>query len=384
MTTESPMPEGAEQNIKTTETDLEQLRRQLEGWLGERLGADEPPRVHNVSRPGHSGMSSVSVLFDLDWNQGGIEHTDRLVARLAPEASAFPVFPGYDLRHQFGVMAAVRDHSEVPVPNVRWVETSAEPLGTPFLVMDRAGGAVPVDNPPYVFGGWLHEFDTQARKSLQENTIQVLANIHAIDDPAAKVPSLGAAGGESSLRRHFENERAYYEWTRRDDGLRIPVLERAFDWLEAHWPAEPSPDVLCWGDSRIGNIMYAETVPAAVLDWESAVLAPRELDLGWFLFFHRMFQDLAEQFSLPGLPEMFTRADVVDRYEKVAGVELRDLDFYLVYAALRHGTVMSQIARRRVHFGEMEAPTNPDEYVLHHAMLAQLIDETYEWEKPAR
>ena len=42
-------------------------------------------------------------------------------------------------------------------------------------------------------------------------------------------------------------------------------------------------------------------------------------------------------------------------------------------AALRHGIVMSQIERRRVHFGEVEAHENPDEDVLHHAMLARMI-----------
>ncbi|PTR24935.1 aminoglycoside phosphotransferase (APT) family kinase protein [Rhodococcus sp. OK519] len=381
MTADSVMPEGVEANITTTETDLDALREQLAGWLGDRLHADAAPRVYNVERPGHSGMSSVSVLFDLDWRADGEAHTAQLVARLAPEATAFPVFPGYDLQHQFDVMTAVRERSAVPVPRVRWVENSSEPLGNPFLVMDRASGAVPVDNPPYVFGGWLQDLDESGRKAVQDASVRVLADIHAIDDPAKAVPSLAVPAGETSLRRHFDSERAYYEWTRRNDGLRIPVLERAFDWLEAHWPVAPSPDVLCWGDSRIGNIMYEGTEAAAVLDWESAVLAPRELDLGWFIFFHRQFQDLAEQFGMPGLPEMFTRADVVAQYERASGVEVRDLDFYLVYAALRHGIVMSQIERRRIHFGEVQTPENPDEYVMHHRMLAALIDGTYEWEK---
>lgn len=381
MTTESVMPEGVETNITTTETDLDELRERLAGWLGDRLHADAAPRVRNVSRPGHSGMSSVSVLFDLDWTADGEDHTAELVARLAPEATAFPVFPGYDLQHQFDVMNAVREHTRVPAPRVRWVENSSEPLGNPFLVMDRVSGAVPVDNPPYVFGGWLQELDEGGRAAVQDTSVRVLADIHAIDDPASKVPSLAIPAGESSLRRHFDNELAYYEWTRREDALRVPVLERAFEWLEAHWPSEPSPDVLCWGDSRIGNIMYDGTAAAAVLDWESAVLAPRELDLGWFIFFHRQFQDLAEQFGMPGLPGMFRRADIVAQYERASGVQVRDLDFYLVYAALRHGIVMSQIARRRIHFGEVQTPANPDEYVMHHRMLAALIDNTYEWEK---
>lgn len=241
--------------------------------------------------------------------------------------------------------------------------------------MDRVTGAVPVDNPPYVFGGWLQEAAPADQARVQSNSIDILARVHGID---ADVPMLREKSG---LRRHFEGERAYYEWTRREDGLRIPLLESAFDWLEAHWPAEPSDDVLCWGDARIGNIMFEGTNPVAVLDWESAAWAPCEVDLGWFIFFHRQFQDLAEQFSMPGLPELFRRGDVVAEYEQATGVTLRDLDFYLVYAALRHGIVMSQITRRRIHFGEIEPPENLDEYVLHHPMLASLVAGTYEWEK---
>lgn len=375
------LPTGVEATITTTETDLEDLRTRLAGWLRPRLDSDGLPQVGNLRRPGHSGMSSVSVLFDVEWTVDGRARSAQLVARLAPETTAFPVFPGYDLQYQFDVMNAVRAHSEIPAPRVHWVESSREVLGTPFLVMDRVDGSVPVDNPPYVFGGWLYDMDTADRVRLQEKTVGLLAGIHAITDPAAKVSAMAVVDGTSSLRRHFDNERAYYEWTRRDDGLHIPVLERTFEWLEAHWPAEPTPDVLCWGDSRIGNVMYRGTTPVAVFDWESAVLAPRELDVGWFVFFHRMFQDLAENFSMPGLPEMFRRADVVKLYRQASGVELHDLDFYLVYAALRHGIVMSQIKRRSIHFGEDVIPDDADEYVMHHGFLTQLLDGTYEWEK---
>ncbi|WP_067180574.1 phosphotransferase family protein [Microtetraspora niveoalba] len=380
-THDSALPEGARTNITTSRRGLEELQASLTAWLADQLGTDDV-QVRNLSRPGQSGMSSVTVLFDLEWSaDGASRRTAELVARLAPEATAVPVFPAYDLQRQFDVITAVSRHGDVPVPRVRWVENSGEPLGVPFLVMDRLTGSVPVDNPPYVFGGWLHELDAAERRDLQARTVDVLARIHEIEDPAGRLPALAPADGESGLRRHFENERRYYEWTRGQDGLRIPVLERAFDWCEAHWPADPSPDVLCWGDARIGNIMYDGVAPVAVLDWELAALAPRELDLGWFIFFHRMFQDIAELFSMPGLPEMFTRADVVAQYERSAGVELRDLDFYLVYAALRHGIVMSRIERRRIQFGEVSAHENPDEYVLHHSMLARLIDGSYEWEK---
>jgi aminoglycoside phosphotransferase (APT) family kinase protein len=47
--------------------------------------------------------------------------------------------------------------------------------------------------------------------------------------------------------------------------------------------------------------------------------------------------------------------------------------FYYAYAGLRQAIILSRITRRRIHFGEQEAPVSPDEYVLHHEMLARLI-----------
>ena len=379
MTSNPAVPSEVNTVVTTTGTDVAALRGRLESWIRNRL-ADPAARVSGLRMPSESGMSSISVLFTVDWaGDGGPQHAD-LVARLAPETTALPVFPTYDLDRQAAVMRAVAAHSTVPVPRVRWVEPSPDVLGRPFIVMDRVDGAVPVDNPPYVFGGWLHEATPAELDRLQRSSVDVLADIHAIPEPGVLLPELGGGPHEDALRRHVDAERAYYEWALRDDGLRIPLLERGFDWLEEHWPSRPSEPVLCWGDSRIGNIMYRDFRPEAVLDWELAALAPREVDIGWFIFFHRQFQDMAEQFGLPGLPGVFRRADVVAQYEQATGHELRDLDFYLVYAAIRHGIIMARIKRRSIHFGDSPAPPEPDEYILHHRMLAQLLDDEYAWE----
>ena len=110
-----------------------------------------------------------------------------------------------------------------------------------------------------------------------------------------------------------------------------------------------------------------------------AALGPREIDLAWFIFIHRFFQDIAEMFEQPGLPDVCRRDDVVAVYEAASGHAVRDLDFYLVYAALRHAVVMSQVKRRMIHFGEDTEPATPDEYVMHHATLRAMIDGSYDW-----
>ena len=134
--------------------------------------------------------------------------------------------------------------------------------------------------------------------------------------------------------------------------------------------------MLSWGDARPGNILFDGFTPAAVLDWEMAAIAPREVDLGWYVFIHRFFQDIAEVFEMPGLPDFADPADVAAVYEEATGYAPQDLDWVITYAALRHGVVMARIKRRMIHFGEETAPDEPDDYVMHRAALERLIGES--------
>jgi aminoglycoside phosphotransferase (APT) family kinase protein len=117
-----------------------------------------------------------------------------------------------------------------------------------------------------------------------------------------------------------------------------------------------------------------------VLDWEMAALGPRELDVGWFVFLHRFFQDIAEVFEVEGLPDFLRRSDVEHCYSELTGWQLRDMDFYLTYAALRHAIIMARIRRRMIHFGEDDVPADPDDYVMHRASLERLLAGTYRWD----
>lgn len=360
--------------MRTNERDLDAIAAGLANWLPARLGADGPVTVTDAHLPTNNGLSSVTLLFTAAWRHDGEDHERRFVGKLTPEAESFPVFPNYNLRMQHDVMAAVGAASEVPIPPLVGIEESDDAIGSPFLLMEHVDGRIPEDNPPYVFTGWLYDAAPAERRGVQDATIELLAKIHAI--PWSRFPRL-APSGPDPLRAHVDKTRAYYEWTRRTDGLRIPVLDNAFEWLEANWPSQPGAPVLSWGDSRPGNVIYDGTTPKAVLDWEMAALGPREIDLAWLIFIHRFFQDLAEAASLPGLPDLLCRDDVVEKYRELTGHQVRDLDWYLVYAALRHGVVMSQIWRRMIHFGEVEAPDDPNHYVLHWQALEKLTAGTY-------
>lgn len=370
------MSEGNIEHVTVSNRDDDELQAGLTTWLATRPEVGGDLRITDFRRPESNGMSSETLLFDASWSSGG----GRYVARLGPSADAYPIFPTYDLERQVRVMQLVGARTDAPVPAVHWYEPSSAALGTPFFVMDRVDGEVPPDVMPYPFDDtWVSNASAADRARLQSRTVEALAAIHGLDATPDEVAFLHASGedGVSPLRAHFEAEKTYYDWVRGD--LRYPVLDRAFAWLEDHWPsaAEAGPTVVNWGDARIGNILYRDFEPKAILDWEMAALGPRELDLGWFIFLHRFFQDIAAQFEMAGLPDFLSRDDVTSQYAAVSGHDPVDLDWFITYGALRHGTVMIRAVGRSVEFGERPPPDDHEELVMHRASIDALVAGTY-------
>ena len=373
-------PVGERVTMTVSQRDPVVMAEALRDWLAGKLEIADPPTISGARMPASGGLSSTSLLFEAEWTASGSPGRAALVARMAPEQGAVPVFPRYDLPGQFELIGQVAARCNVPLPRLRWSQPDGGPLGTAFFVMDQVDGRVPLDNPPYVFGGWLLEATPAQRAELQRASVAILADLHAIEAAADAFPALRPPAGTQALRWHIDQQYSYYRWALSDDGLTIPIIERSLAWLEERWPAEPGPDVLSWGDSRIGNIIYDGFTPVAVLDWEMAALGPREVDVAWFIFLHRFFQDIAEFFGVPGLPDFLRRSEVERQYAEFSGYTLRDMDFYLTYAALRHAIVMARVKRRMIHFGEDEVPDDVDDYVMHRASLDRLLAGTYRWD----
>ena len=355
---------------RTTTRDPEELAHRLTAWLDTRLpGA----KAVDVRVPSSNGMSSETLLFDIDHPEPPL-HACAL--RLAADPAAYTVFPVYDLPRQFRTMRLVADRTDLPVPEVRWLEEDPGPLGAPFFVMERAEGRVPPDVMPYTYeGNWLHAATDAEREHLETASVALIARLHD-QVPLREAEFLTLPGDGDALHRHVASQRAYYEWV--VDGLaRSPLIESAFDRLTELWPTDPGEPVLNWGDARIGNVVYDGFDPVAVLDWEMAAPAPREVDLGWTVYLHRFFQDLTVAFGQPGLPEFFRRDRVEARYAELTGHTPRDMDFHTLYAALRHAIVMLRIAYRQVHFGEVAVPADPDTLILHHGSLRAMVQGSY-------
>jgi aminoglycoside phosphotransferase (APT) family kinase protein len=353
--------------------DLGAVRMGLQKALAAHVPDGWDHEIGELAGTSENGMSSETLLFEAAWQEPGGPRRERLVARVAPFDDDVPVFPEYDLPGQFKTIRTVADLTDVPVPEPWWCEPDPAAIGSPFFVMTRIDGQVPPDVMPYNFGdSWLAKASAAEQSRLQESTIGVLARLHAIADPEWHFAHLlGTWPGETALRRHVAKRWDWYQFAARDAG-RSELLEKGFAWLDENWPAD-SPTVFCWGDSRIGNVMYRDFEPVAVLDWEMAGVGPAETDLGWMVYLHQMFEDMAARYGFPGMPHFLRPDDAAATYERLSGHAPRDLDWYITYACLQLGIVYLRTGLRAVRFGERAAPDDPEELVTNASTIAQRI-----------
>jgi aminoglycoside phosphotransferase (APT) family kinase protein len=314
-------------------------------------------------------------VLDATWTEDGEQRKGEYVARVAPAQEDVPVFASYELRDQYDAMRMAGELTDVPVPRVRWMEETGEVLGTPFFLMDRVDGVVPRDVMPYNFGdNWLHDAPVEDQRRLQDATVDVIARLHAIPDPATTFAFLDPDHpGDTVLARNLAHIRGWYEFAVPDIG-RSPIVERALGWLEANLP-DTEDAVLCWGDSRIGNVIYRDFEPVAVLDWEMATLGPRELDVSWLVFAHQVFETITGMFELPGMPHFLREEDVRATYTDKTGIELGDLHWYHVYNATQWCIVFMRTGARQIHFGEVERPDDVEALFHHRPLMDRLLTE---------
>ncbi len=345
--------------------DLELTRKQLEEWLARRVGGDDV-HVGELSGPGATGFSNETVLFDLDYRRGGERVHEALVCRIKP--TGYQVFPEYDLGRQFDVMQRLAP-TVVPVPAMRWQEKSDDPLGAPFYVMSQVAGRIPTDNPPYHVGGWLTEETPAARERLWNNAYDVLADIHQLDWRQLGFEFLDAPErGVTPLDQELAYYESYLEWGAR--GKAQPTVEPALEWLKANKPSD-EPVALCWGDARIGNMIFGENERVmAVLDWEMVSLGNPEKDLAWGLFLDRHHSEGIENPRLEGFP---TREQTVARYEARSGHAVRHLHYYEVYAAFRFAVIMIRLAQQMQHYEVMALDSDYETNNIVTRLLAKLL-----------
>lgn len=323
--------------------DLEKTRLVLEDWFRARTPGARNLSVGPLSGPAATGFSSDTLLFDVSYDEGGARVTRGLVCRAEP--TGYGVFPSYDVTRQYRIMQALAA-TDVPVPKMVALERDPAPLGSPFFVMERVAGRIPTDNPPYHAGGWLTESTPAERAAIWESGLDALAAVHRCDPEHLGIDFLDAPPpGADTIAWQLDAWHHYYEWVA--EGRRFPTIEAARDWLLAHRPPPETRRGLCWGDARIGNMIFDGGRAVAVLDWEMATLGPVEMDLGWYLLLDRHHWDGIGVPRLDGFPP---REASIARWEARTGRRAEHVAFWEVFAAYRFAAIMARVAGQMQHY----------------------------------
>lgn len=312
--------------------DHAETRAALADWLRARTGAHDV-EVGDLSIPGLSGFSNETLLFDATWDDGAGPVTRGLVLRVEP--SGHQVFPSTAFEEQVRVLRALAAEPSVPVPDVLWFEEDRSVLGDRFLAMPRVDGQVPADNPSYHVEGWVPALSEDERATMWLSGLDTMAAIHRVDRDRAGLGWIEAPTPGEQLER----DRAYRRFAAGD--VPYPVVDRAFEVLEASVPPAPEVPALCWGDSRIGNMIFgADLSVAAVLDWEMVTAGDPVQDLAWYLLLDRHHH---EAFGVPRLAGLPDRAASVARWEASSGRSAEHLDWYELLGATRYAAIMTRV-----------------------------------------
>jgi len=332
--------------------DLDSARRQLTGWLAAQMPRAKDLHLSELSGPPSTGFSNETLLFDCAWSEDGTERRSGLVARI--KATAFQVFPEYDVERQYRVMKVLGEKTDLPVPRVHGYEADESILGAPFFLMERIDGEVPSDSPPYHITGWVTEIQPEERARLWWSGVEVLARIHRLDWRSLGLGFLDMPGsGATALERQLDYYERYLRWASRREPA--PAISTAFEWLRRHRPRGAEQMTLCWGDSRLGNMMFRDFRCVAVLDWEMATLGSPEMDLAWWLFFDRHHSEGCDTPRLAGFPG---RDETLARYRELTGFATDHVEYYEIFAAFRFAVIMVRVGQGLIAAGILPADSD--------------------------
>jgi aminoglycoside phosphotransferase (APT) family kinase protein len=309
--------------------------------------ADAPLRASLIS----GGRSNLTYAVD--------DGTTTGVLRRPPLGHVLPT--AHDMVREYRVMTALAD-TAVPVPRTIALCEDTDVNDAPFYVMEMVDGII------YRDAAALTGISASDATRMSEELVDVLAAIHAVDFQAVGLGEFGRPDGflERQVRRWGE------QWER-SKTRELPAVDELARRLRNALP-DAGPATIVHGDYRLDNTMMSTTDPGAivaVLDWEMSTLGDPLTDLGLFLLYwgRADAQIIATGAAIEDQDGFLDRDEVVERYARVSGRSVDELDWYQVLAAYKLAIIVEGI-NARYQMGK----TLGDGFEAMGAMVAGLID----------
>lgn len=245
------------------------LEPRIAAYIAGRLPDASDVAVDGLGRIS-GGASRETYRFRLTWRDGdGQARERRLILRRDPPASLIDT----ERRIEFEAYRAFHG-SNVPVPEMLWLEEGDGPLDHPFFIAEEIAG---FQASPGLL--WTEPY-LSAHAALAQRKWTILGEI-ARADPAAL--GLDAVMTPVAADACWSRELGYWEGVLDEDEAEpLPIIRAAIRWLRANPPPPAQKVGVVHGDYRTGNFLFD---PAGeihgVLDWEMAHLGDPMEDLGW-------------------------------------------------------------------------------------------------------
>ena len=275
-----------------------------------------------------SGHSNLTYLVRLGSRE--------VVLRRPPFGSK--VRSAHDMAREYRVLS--RLHTAFPAaPKALLYCDDLSILGAPFYLMEPIRGMIIRREPPSDV-----PFLPETARRLSEVFIDTLARLHRVDYAAIGLADLGKPQGY--LERQVKGWIDRYHNSRTHD---LPEVDAISAWLIERMPSSHQT-ALIHNDYKYDNLVLDPTDATkiiGVLDWEMCTLGDPLADLGTALAYWTDPQDPEELREIrpapTTLPGTLSRAQLVERYASITGLDPGDMTFYLAFARLKVAIIIQQI-----------------------------------------
>lgn len=258
------------------------------------------------------------------------------ILRRPPYGHVLPT--AHDMGREYRALTALRD-TAVPVPRTVGLCDDTAVLGAPFYVMDKLDGITLRSAEDTA------RLTPEQRGALARAMIDTLVALHQVDAEAVGFGGRGRPDGY--LRRQLRRWHQQWESSATAPRPEVDVLHAR---LTASVPQIRFPGIV-HGDFKIDNLMLDAADPTRIiglLDWEMSTVGDSLTDLGILCSFWDQRGEFhnpvtAGATALPGFP---SRDELVAAYAGARGIDVADIDWYLVFADFKIAVILEGIHAR--------------------------------------
>jgi aminoglycoside phosphotransferase (APT) family kinase protein len=252
---------------------------------------------------------------------------------------------GHDMSREYRILKGLKPvFRYCPEPLIYTEDLTI--IGCPFYIMEPIHGLIVRKTLPE----GMKLTPDQAR-TLTENFIKVLCELHSIDYGKAGLSDFGKP--EGYVERQVTGWIGRYRDARTPDA---PGFEAVMEWLMKKMPGDTTSPCVIHNDYKLDNVVLNPGNPLeiiGVLDWEMATIGDPLMDMG------NSIANWVEKDDPPNvqlvrvvatnIEGMLTRKEQIDLYSKIMGRTLDNFDFYWCFGLFKTAVICQQIYYRYYH-----------------------------------